>query len=115
MSTRIDVAERIGNPSALTQEQGDIIFREIDTAFKHKEKIFLDFSNVESMISPFLNNAIGQLYENYTTEDIKQYLQLENFPPTKNSTLNIVINNAKKFYANKKNFVETAKDVLNIE
>lgn len=115
MSIRIDVAERIGNPSALTQEQGDIIFHEIDTSFKRKEEIFLDFSNVESMISPFLNNAIGQLYENYTSEDIKQYLHLENFPPTKNSTLNIVINNAKKFYANKKTFVETAKDVLNVE
>ena len=112
---RIDVAERIGNPSALTQEQGDIIFHEIDTSFKHKEEIFLDFSNVESMISPFLNNAIGQLYENYTTEDIKHYLHLENFPPTKNSTLNIVINNAKKFYANKKTFAKTAKDVLNVE
>lgn len=115
MSTRIDVAERIGNPSALTQEQGDIIFHEIDTSFKHKEEIFLDFSNVESMISPFLNNAIGQLYENYTTEDIKHYLHLENFPPTKNSTLNIVISNAKKFYANKKTFAKTAKDVLNVE
>ena len=115
MSTRIDVAERIGNPSALTQEQGDIISHEIDTSFKHKEEIFLDFSNVESMISPFLNNAIGQLYENYTTEDIKHYLHLENFPPTKNSTLNIVINNAKKFYANKKTFAKTAKDVLNVE
>ena len=61
MNIKIDVAEKIGNPSALTQEQGDVIFQEIDSSFKQKKDIFLDFSNVESMISPFLNNAIGQL------------------------------------------------------
>ena len=115
MNIKIDVAEKIGNPSALTQEQGDVIFQEIDSSFKQKKDIFLDFSNVESMISPFLNNAIGQLYASYTGEYISKHLHLENFPQTKNSTLNIVISNAKKFYANKKDFTEVAKDVLNLD
>lgn len=115
MKIKIDVAEKIKNPSALTQEQGDIIYNEIVNSFEKKETIILDFSNVESMISPFLNNAIGQLYGKYTSEYIKQYLKLENFPPAKNSTLNVVINNAKNFYSNKKAFTKTAKDVLNID
>lgn len=111
----IDVAKTIGTPSALTQEQGDIIYNKISDAFEKKEIIVLDFSNVESMISPFLNNSIGQLYGKYSSDDIKQYLKLKKFPSAKNSTLNIVINNAKNFYANKKVFTQTAKDVLNIE
>lgn len=115
MRTKIDVAKKIKNPSALTQEQGDIIYNEITNAFEKNEEIVLDFKNVESMISPFLNNAIGQLYGRYTSEDIKQHLILENFPPEKNATLNVVINNAKNFYANKKVFTQTAKDVLNVE
>lgn len=115
MKKMVDVANLINDPSALSQEQGDIVNAVILESFKEKEEISLDFSNVESMISPFLNNAIGKLYENYTTEFITQYLKLVNFPKNKVSTLNIVISNAKKFYANKKAFGETVKDVLSVE
>lgn len=115
MTITIDVARKINTPSALTQKQGDIIYNEIITSFEKDETIILDFSNVESMISPFLNNAIGQLYGKYSSEYIRKHLQLYQFPTSKNSTLNIVINNAKNFYANKKTFTRTAKDVLNIE
>lgn len=115
MAINIDVAEAIDNPSALTQEQGDIIYNMLITSFEKNEIVNLDFSNVESMISPFLNNAIGQLYGKYTSEEIKQYLNLINFPKAKNATLNIVISNAKKFYGNQDGFRKTAKDVLDIE
>lgn len=115
MATIIDVAGKIKSPSALTQEQGDIIYNSIINAFKKEEIIILDFKNVESMITPFLNNAIGQLYGNYTSEFIKEHLILEGFPTSKIPKLNIVISNAKKFYANKRKFTQTAKDVLNIE
>lgn len=64
------------------------------------------------MISPFLNNAIGKLYENYNSEQISSMLKMKSFPPEKNSTLNIVISNAKKYYANKESFEKTVKDVI---
>lgn len=115
MGKCIDVAAIIDSPSALTQEQGDSVYREIDQAFEIKEIIEVDFSNVESMITPFLNNAIGQLYGKYTSDQIKQYLHLKNFPSDKNATLNIVINNAKKFYKNKEAFKKSAKEVLNVD
>lgn len=101
MNNKIDVSGKIDNPSALTQEQGDIIYNEIVSSFEKKQTIILDFANVESMISPFLNNAIGQLYKKYTTDYITKYLKLENFPANKNATLNIVIANAKRYYNDK--------------
>ncbi len=115
MTKIIDVAKKIGSPSALTQEQGDIVFAEIREAILKKEKIALDFVNVESIISPFLNNAIGQLYGEFTSEDIKEYMKLENFPENKNKTLNVVISNAKIFYANKKAYNNAVKEVLGNE
>lgn len=115
MERYLDVAERINNSSALTQEQGDVIYMEIVAAFQEQQRIVLDFSNVKSMISPFLNNAIGQLYGEYNSEVIKELLELKDFPQNKVATLNVVINNAKKFYANKSNFMQKAKDVLDIE
>ena len=115
MSKTIDVAEKIEKPSALTHDQGDIIYTTITAAFEKGETITLDFGNVESMITPFLNNAIGQLYGKYTSEFIKDHLRFENFPTSKIPKLNLVISNAKNFYANKKNYKKTVKDVLNIE
>ena len=111
----IDVAKVIDSPSALTQEQGNSIYNLLVNSFEKDEKVVLDFLNIESMISPFLNNAIGQLYGKYTSDDIKRLLELKNFPIGKNATLNIVISNAKKFYNNKENYQKVAKDVLNIE
>ena len=114
MERHIDVAKKIGTTSALTQESGDIIYSEIVNCFERKEKLHLDFSNVESMISPFLNRSIGKLYEKYTGEYIKEYLVMENFPQSKVSTLNIVISNAKKYYANKDAYLNIAKEVVDI-
>ena len=59
MQNIIDVAKEIHTPSALTQEQGDIIFNTITSFLKKRNRCF-GFSNVESMISPFLNNANRQ-------------------------------------------------------
>lgn len=115
MQNIIDVANEIHTPSALTQEQGDIIFNTIISFFEKKETVVLDFSNVESMISPFLSNAIGKLYEKYTSEDIKKLLELKEFPPSKNGTLNLVISNAKKYYSNKEKYERTVKEVIDNE
>lgn len=109
----INVVEKIGSPSALTQEQGNIIYNEIELAIRQGNKITLDFAQVESMISPFLNNAIGQLYGKYNSEQITNCLKLEHFPAEKNSTLNIVVANAKKYYSNKEKFNSTVKEVFN--
>lgn len=61
----INVGKEIDSPSALTQVQGDIIYSIIDKALELDEYVKLDFSDVQSMITPFLNNAIGQLYGKY--------------------------------------------------
>lgn len=109
----VNVADKIGNPSALTQEDGNIIYNEIVLAIKQGYRIILDFEQIESMISPFLNNAIGQLYGQFTSQQISDYLEIKNFPTEKTSTLNIVIANAKKYYSNKEKFNSAAKEVFN--
>lgn len=109
----VNVAKQIGEPSALTQEQGNIIFKQIESAINANRKIRLDFSQIESMISPFLNNAIGQLYGKYNSNQISQYLIIENFPDEKKNTLNIVIANAKRYYQDKAGYNSIAEGVIN--
>ena len=109
----VNVADKIGTPSALTQEDGNIIYNEIVQAINHGNRIALDFGQIESMISPFLNNAIGQLYGKFSSQQISDFLVIKNFPEEKKSTLNIVIANAKKYYTNKDKFNSSIKEVLN--
>lgn len=109
----IDVAKQIESQSALTQEQGNIIYAKIEEAIKNKQAIKLDFSGIKRMISPFLNNAIGQLYGKYNREQISEYLFIENFPDEKKSTLNIVIANAKRYYKNKEQYSAIVEEVIN--
>ncbi|MCI8712490.1 MAG: STAS-like domain-containing protein [Ruminococcus sp.] len=108
----LDVAQEIGSPSALTQEQGNIIFEEISKSIRNQSIIHLDFGQIESMISPFLNNSIGKLYGEFTSEQIQNHLDLQHFPDEKKSTLNVVISNAKKYYADKEKFNSAVKEVL---
>ncbi len=115
MDKYIDIADKIGTPNAITQELGEIIYKEIYEALINKNTLCLDFSNVESMISPFLNAAIGKLYKDFTGEQISKYLKMQNFPSTKNSTLNVVISNAKKYYKNQTDYEKVVKEVLNDE
>lgn len=115
MNKYIDVAEKIDSPSALTQDMGDIIYKEIFNSIQNKIIIHVDFANVESIITPFLNNAIGQLYKDFTSEEIKEYLVLDNFPSAKIAALNVVITNAKKYYQNKAAYEKAVKEVINVE
>lgn len=108
----INIQKVINGRSALTQEQGDLVYQQIISYFQNNEPVRLDFSNVERIISPFLNNAIGKLYGCYTSEQIKNLLSLYNFPEEKNATLNIVISNAKKYYSNRELFESSVKDVI---
>lgn len=116
MERYINVMECIGTPSAITQESGDLIYEEICNAISNDELILLDFKDIESMISPFLNNALGKLYKDYTSEQITKHVKLVNLPSEKIPTINMVISNAKKYYANKAMFENVVKGVMgNVE
>ena len=111
MNVYLNVMEHIGTPSALTQELGDLVYAEICKAIDRKDIIELDFKDIESMISPFLNTAIGKLYEKYSSEEISRFVKLQNVPPEKIPTINVVINNAKRYYANKLEFEKIVRGV----
>ena len=98
MEKYIDVADLIGSPFAIGEEEGNIVYNEINDSFEKNEVIHLDFNEVETIISSFLNTAIGKLYGKYSSEQIRKLLDLQNFPKSKNQTLNVVISNAQRYY-----------------
>ena len=112
MQKVINVSAVLDSPSALTQEQGKKVYKLVSEAIKDNDDVILDFDGIESMISPFLNNAIGKLYGEFSSDELNGSLKLKNFPPEKKSTLVIVVENAKKYYLDKDKYNSVIKDVI---
>lgn len=112
MNITINIMQKINSSSALTRDQGKIIYDEIINNFQNGNHVTLDFSNIESLITPFLNVAIGKLYEAYSSEEIKKHLQLENIPAGKSSSINLVISNAKRYYSDHTAFENNVKELV---
>lgn len=51
------VFDIIGSPSALTVEQGKLLYNEIINILKDEEIVIVDFTNIESIIMPFLEGS----------------------------------------------------------
>lgn len=97
---RVYVSEVINSPSALTREQGERVYSCIVNNIKLNNNVILDFNGIESIITPFLNVAIGRLYGDYSSDTIKKFLEIRNIPSGKAASFNIVIRNAKSYYGN---------------
>ena len=76
MERIINVSNVLDSPSALTQEQGKKVYELISEAIRANDKVFLDFDGIESMISPFLNNAIGKYMVSFQVIPSKSLLIL---------------------------------------
>ena len=95
----IKVCDVIGN-RATDMEQGDKIYNIIVGCFKQGEKVRLDFNNMITILSAFLNNAIGALYKDYDSAFLKDNLEILGLHEDDMFILNRVIKRAKEFYAN---------------
>lgn len=109
----LDVALLINSPSALTREQGTVIYTQIVKNLNDGNKVILDFHNIESLITPFLNVSIGKLYETFNSTQLNHQLEIKNAPDGTNSKFQMVIANAKQYYANKDAFKKAMEDVIN--
>jgi len=111
-SFKINVYEIIGGNAAVSSDDGQIIFDRIDKAFKEKYFVTLDFKNVDLIVSTFLNACIGQLYGFYPADFIREHFKVENLSDDDLMILSKVIERAKQYFANKKNFEDSANRAI---
>jgi hypothetical protein len=109
---KINIYEIIGGNGAVTSDDGQIIFERIDKAFREDYFVTLDFNNVDLIVSTFLNASIGQLYGFYTPEFIRKHFKVENLSNDDLTILSKVIERAKQYFANKKNFEDSANSAI---
>jgi hypothetical protein len=67
---KINVKDTINNTIAMSTEDGKRLFEVLYENLKQSKKIELSFKGIDMLISHFLNESIGKLYEKFDNWDI---------------------------------------------
>lgn len=110
---KINVYELINTKNAVSTEDGNILFITITKAIKEGCEVTLDFGKLEIITTTFLNAAIGQLYNEYDSVQLRECLKLENIANGDLGTLKKVTERAKQYFKNQKNMTDTIDGALN--
>lgn len=92
---KLRVTEIIGSKTAVSPEKGEILFREINNEISEKRNVDVDFSEVEDLTTAFLNKAIGNLYNKFTSDELNKYLKISGMDELDKYLLGKVITRAK--------------------
>lgn len=104
----------IKNDFAVSTDLGDKLFVEIKQNLDEGRIVEVDFKGVIVVITAFLNAAIGGLYNNLYSDDfLKHHLIFKNLTESNKQYLNLVIDNAKKYFRNEDGFNKNLDDLLN--
>ncbi|MBE8726961.1 DUF4325 domain-containing protein [Flavobacterium sp. KB82] len=108
------IKDIINSELAVSTENGEKVFKLIDSYLQKKEKVELDFVGISIMITAFLNAAIGKLYgkKEYTPDFLNEYLKLKNVELEDRSLFKDVIQRAKEYFANKEDFEKNSNNAI---
>ena len=110
----IQVANIIGDVYAVEAEEGQKVYGLVKKAFEENRKAILSFLNIEMMTTAFLNTAIGQLYKDFSEENIRERLRVENISEPGKVMLKRVVDTAKLFYNEPENFQRMQQSINEI-
>jgi hypothetical protein len=102
----------VGSEFCVASDDGQKIYEMITKALNGGRKVVLSFLNVESLTSAFLNTAIGQLYGSFSKDEIKKSLLVKNISPEDRMLLKRVVETAKEYYKNPKQFEEQNREAM---
>ena len=108
--TNIRISDEIESISAISVDDGIIIFSKIDKSLNLEVKVNLDFQDINFMTTAFINAAIGQLFGKYSDEFLQENLKFLNLKPEDERLIKQVIERAKEYFANSVDFEKSINE-----
>jgi hypothetical protein len=108
----VRVFDIVGGPLCVSAEDGQRVHDKIVPLLREGTKVALSFEQVETLISAFLNAAIGQFYGEFSEERIRELLTVRDMDADDLAILKRVIDNAKKYFSNPKAFNEAWREEM---
>ncbi len=112
---RVSVYDIVGSPLCVSAEDGQKVYEKIAPLLQDGKKVALSFDKVETLISAFLNAAVGQLYGKFTEEQVRALLAVEDMDQEDMSLLKRVVDNAKVYFKSPKEFDQAWKEEVGDE
>lgn len=108
----VRVFEVVGSGLCVASDDGQKVHDQIAAALRQGHTVRLSFRNVESLTSAFLNAAVGQLYGEFSEDQIKAGLSVSNMEPDDLALLRRVVETAKQYFKDPKRFTEAVREVV---
>ena len=100
---KINIFDLVGGKAAVSTEDGERLFETICAFLEKDVEVVLDFANIETLITTFLNAGIGQLYSKYDSTFLKEHLSVKGLQPEDRERMIKTIERAKEYFKDKEN------------
>lgn len=99
-----NIYDIVGDSICVSTKDGQKVYKKIVTLLKAGNKVVIFFTKVEVLTASFLTSAIGQLYGEFSEEQIRELLFIDNMNYDDRELLKRVVNNVKAYFKNPKEF-----------
>ena len=100
----VRVFDIVGGPLGVSVNDGQRLYDKIFPLLGVGTPVVLSFKDVDTIITAFLNAAVGQLYREFSEDRIRQLLTVADLDPDGAEMVNQVFENAKRYYSNPEDF-----------
>ena len=94
----IKILDIVGKTSCVSANEGQLVYDKIIVFFRQGKQINLSFDHIEILIPAFLNAAIGQLYSEFSSEQIRDLISVVDIEQEDIHLLRRVVDNAKVYF-----------------
>lgn len=108
----ISVFEVVGSPLCVASGDGELVYERVNTAMRQGKAVLLSFHNVSTLTSAFLNAGIGQLYGQFSEDEIRKLVSVENMAPDDLALLKRVVDTAKEYFREPRKFDAAVREAL---
>jgi Icc-related predicted phosphoesterase len=107
----LSVFEIVGSPFCVASDDGQKVHDRLAVALKEGHGVRLSFHNVTIVTSAFLNAAIGQLYGEFSEDQIRSLLNVSDIAADDLALLRRVVETAKQYFADPLTFEQAILEV----
>ena len=111
----VRVYDIVGGPLCVSADDGQRLHDKIAPLLKAGQPIVLSFERIDTLISAFLNSAIGQLYGELPEDRIRELLSVGNLAGDDLAVLERVVENAKVYFSSPDEFDRAWQEELGDE
>jgi len=108
----VRVFDIVGSPLCVSADDGQRLYEKIAPQLRDGRKVELSFARVDTLISAFLNAAIGQLYGEFSEQNIRELLSVRDLEADDLDVLKRVVDNAKAYFKDPDKFDQAWKEEI---